>query len=1092
MSIARLEPSVNDETQRGNLAREEEDEEGQQEGSEREVPYSHVSDGTDNEDYTGDVTGGEESDYEEGSEVEQENLLSFSAFPLEAIGGQHVMVITAFRRFVAVGTSRGDVMLLEATSGVVFRLLHAHTNPISDITCDTSEKYIGSSDMSGLVTIHNLTSGTESYRKDFGRSIKSLSIHPFYGRRDERPAVVSSSDDVMLITKTMFLGRNVSVIHQKHGKVFCVKWCGADIIAWASETGVVLYSYSGKEVLQSIPRPENSLHLELYNCSLIWEPPRTLTCGWGNWIQEVVLRVSGRESGSRNQRVIVHPPVLTDTLRDPFRVCGMAAFGADRYAVLAATVEQEGCVGELGVRIVDRATFDPVYCARIATSHKHTLQFCLAFTQASCESAFEAPKLTMNNTPQHDPALPTKGSMYFVGCGDVIIRAAPADEDDHVQYLLGVGQVPEAYEYAQKYALTRYDLKGIGWRMLQHLLAVGKHEEAAFHLPRIIQYDCTEWETWIVKFDQRGLSHLLADVVPTKLPGNGSQSGCARETGNPSERIGEEYYELLLQRCLEKDVARFRKAVRRLSGLYKLEVICRAAEVRYNDWRLQVHRGSNVPEEEMRDLGDAYGMLLKLNGQYNEALRVLSRVAHSNELFELVQERHLFSEALELLPELFATNEGKTVELLLTPAPISSSTTTSSNAPATLTEDENDIDDHCLGPPLLFPPASVVQRLEFAHRGYLWSYLKALKMHDKAAYKEILRVYVQLVATLFIENEPSGMLQFLRENYSMLPKLKEIYALCKKEQMLDEMVFLLLRMGKEEEGLYVIVHEMKNMRKAVQFVADVPNKEDQTSLYKKLIHMVLEANAGFPSRNGQKYIEHEMKADETLSSIARRYGVDESDLRAANPVLDAEGGGGCSGNVSDLGDVVPQRRTCIVPLDLTKELIEAVVDMSVAHLVTLDPSLIIELLPDEEPMPHVGNCLATVARSKANSVALMEAVVCVATSDLLTCFESFYKRELSCIRVTHDGAVCPLCRRPTSEGVVVFRCLHAHHLRCVVNYFSGDNTLFDSLSNDEVERILKDPDGFINSTQWSGPISCCFCNQLTRVAELVEVEMQSA
>ncbi|RNF12792.1 vacuolar assembly protein vps41 [Trypanosoma rangeli] len=414
---------------------------------------------------------------------------------------------------------------------------------------------------------------------------------------------------------------------------------------------------------------------------------------------------------------------------------------------------------------------------------------------------------------------------------------------------------------------------------------------------------------------------------------------------------------------------------------------------------------------------------------------------------------------MEVLPLLFARNEDGTIQLLVEHVHSTDAAVDDGAVTAALQSG------------LCFSPAAVVQRLERTQRRYLWLYLKALQARDKAVYAALSETHAQLFATLFIENNPSGLLAFLRENSAHLPKLREICALCKKHQLLEEMVFLLARMGKEEEGLHIIVHEMKNVRKAVQFIADVPNVEDQLQLYKSLVQMSVDVNAMLHSRHGQKYIEHCVTEGETWDSISRKYGVDENDLRMAN-------GAGTPLFGGDMSRVAPASGTCIVPLNLLEALLRAIVDPSISGRVTLDPAQVVELLPENEPMPHVGSSIAAVARSKANDVRLMTAVVHVATSDLGKQYQTLYRRRGAAICVEPGMTMCPFCHQPTMAGVVVFGCSHTYHSNCVIGYLAGEGALLVEPADVDVGRFFKCPEEYLRPDTRQRSPRCLLCNEV--------------
>ncbi|KAG8348957.1 vacuolar assembly protein vps41 [Trypanosoma vivax] len=1030
----------------------------------------------------------EDEDSSETRLDHEDNLLSFVTLPLNWLNEHHIMVVTALRRFIIIGTNRGDVVLLEAKGGAVFRVLHAHTEPVSDISCDAAEEHVASCDKTGMVVVSSTNEQVEMYRKDFGKSVRSVALHPHYKQLDEHPLVLCGTDDIILVTKSVFpWGRKTTVLQQKRGKVFLVRWCGPDIIAWASERGLLLYSYPGKALLQLIPRPTDSAYLELYRCSLVWEEPCSIICGWGDWVQTVSLYEMstedrlrwGPEFCARTHRVDVRPPIRTNKGRHPYRVCGIAPFGTDRYLVLAGMVKQEGCVHQLEVRIVERDTFVNVYRGHISTNYRHSLQFSLAYSIGTGAISPRG-KSVSRGTSSHEVL---KECAYFIVCVDTVMKAVLTDDDDHVEYLISVDRVAEAYEYAQCHKITRLKLEDIGRCFMHYLFAMARYDEVVTCLPKIVSKNYAEWERWVVQFDQQGVSDLLIDVLPTTVSADNkagsAESCCAGKDAEPT-RIGEEYYELIILRCLERNILRFGEAVQRFKGLFRVDVVCRAVGVRYNDCKLHNCSGE-VSEDEKKVLGDAYGLLLQLKGQYDDALQVLLHVSGSDELFQLIRDKCLFEKAMELLPELFANNEEKTVQLLLEQL---AHIHTNDGAPL---YGDDDVEPAEQLPQLVsgrtspFAPLAIVRRLEWTQRYYLWVYLKALREHNKSAYAQVLNANVHLVATLFIENEPSGVLPFLREYFAFLPNLKDIYALCKKHQLLEEMVFILLRMGKEEEGLHIIVNEMRDVRKALEFIADIPSKDDQLDLYDRLIRMTAELHATLPSNSGGKYIEHKVREGEDITCIARRYGVSEEELKAINPLwgmnsdcLPVEGGGRSSGAPTAAPDV------CIVPLNLMQDLLRAVVDPSISNRVALDPALVVKHLPTGEPMPHVGKCIAEVTRCKANDVCLMEAVVGVETSDLLTHFKTLSRRRGCAVRVVPGAVTCPSCHQPAIGGVVAFGCSHVYHANCVVGYLTGENSLLIKNNGVGVEQVFRQPSTRCLLSGGQQSLRCVICHEVSQ------------
>ncbi|PWU91729.1 putative vacuolar assembly protein vps41 [Trypanosoma cruzi] len=132
-------------------------------------------------------------------------------------------------------------------------------------------------------------------------------------------------------------------------------------------------------------------------------------------------------------------------------------------------------------------------------------------------------------------------------------------------------------------------------------------------------------------------------------------------------------------------------------------------------------------------------------------------------------------------------------------------------------------------------------------------------------------------------------------------------------------------------------------------------------------------------------------------------------------------------------------------------------------------------VPKDEPMPHVGSRIANAARSKANDVWLMTAVVHVATSDLGKHYETLYRRRGAAIRVDPRMAVCSFCHQPTLADVVIFGCSHTYHANCVIGYLAGEGVLLVQPADVDVGRFFKHPEEYLRPGSRKVSPRCLVC-----------------
>lgn len=123
----------------------------------------------------------------------------------------------------------------------------------------------------------------------------------------------------------------------------------------------------------------------------------------------------------------------------------------------------------------------------------------------------------------------------------------------------------------------------------------------------------------------------------------------------------------------------------------------------------------------------------------------------------------------------------------------------------------------------------VVQYLQ-RHSELLLEYLDAYVRRDPV---ESGRYHWQLFG-LYVKYSREKILAFLKRSHNY--PIREAYELCEKEKLYEEMTFLLDKMGNTHEAVKVIVLNMKDMQRAIQYCKQI-NDED---LWNTLIKMSLE------------------------------------------------------------------------------------------------------------------------------------------------------------------------------------------------------------------------------------------------------------
>ncbi|KAG5496593.1 hypothetical protein JIQ42_03423 [Leishmania sp. Namibia] len=464
-------------------------------------------------------------------------------------------------------------------------------------------------------------------------------------------------------------------------------------------------------------------------------------------------------------------------------------------------------------------------------------------------------------------------------------------------------------------------------------------------------------------------------------------------------------------------------------------------------------------------LAASYGFLLRCAGRHEEALQVLLHLPASprsdREVFGLIRDQQLFHKARELLPELLRSREAATLQLLAehVAGPTGRSGVTDGGdaaaaSPAVLAARAGgaapsspspsgvpflDVAQYGSGQDPLCTE-SVISRLEHSDRLRLLRYLNLVQAFYPKVFVQVAKQHAQLVATLYIDYDRPSLLPFLKQMSMYIERIRELHALCHKQHFLEEEIFLLFRMGREDEALRILVEKMHDLPRALKFVVSVPDLEEQAVLFTRLVDYTVAYNATLPtcnldSRKGAttepgvrvRYVMHHTAPNDTYASIAQQYRAALEDICTANgvsaasgsaalpPLLAGEGGSTRRKSSGPLfqGEGKGRRRAsydaeaaknlpapppqCVVPLNLFGDLLETLAKPQFMEHPALDVRLVLLKLPSREPILHAGLSIAAIAHAMAEEISFSSTVSAVGGKDLMGYYGQLLKRRTAAI-----------------------------------------------------------------------------------------------
>lgn len=173
---------------------------------------------------------------------------------------------------------------------------------------------IATSSLDGQAILHSLASGTTT-GYNFKRPLRSIALEPSYNSSQTKSYVCGglAGDLVLTYRSSLSLGglenmfgltpnlvpnfglggggQSQKIIHSGEGPIWTIRWKG-DVIAWANDAGVRLWSVSRGERLAFIEREQDSPRADLFQCTLQWVDEGSLIVGWADLVR--LLKVTTR------------------------------------------------------------------------------------------------------------------------------------------------------------------------------------------------------------------------------------------------------------------------------------------------------------------------------------------------------------------------------------------------------------------------------------------------------------------------------------------------------------------------------------------------------------------------------------------------------------------------------------------------------------------------------------------------------------------------------------------------------------------------------------------------------------------------------
>ncbi|KZP04416.1 vacuolar protein sorting-associated protein 41 [Athelia psychrophila] len=722
-------------------------------------------------------------------------------------------------KVLALGTHNGFIHILDL-KGTRIKSFKPHKASVLDIRLDATAEFVATASMDGQIVIHSLT-GTESYAFDLKRPIRTMDLEPHFAKRSSRAFVCGGMAESLILREKSWLGHTKeTVLHTGEGPIWHVRWRDR-LIAWANDLGVKIYDTVSQSRITYIDRPEGSPRADLFKCTLHWQDDSTLLIAWADHIKVARIRARPRNPAAAPPSTAGQPPLIveiTAVFQLDCMVSGIVPHPTPGLSPMSDAASRRSSLS--GISAAPPALTSLLVLAYSPPDTSYLTGDERTDDRAQqARKAAERPELRIISRAGEEltaDAL-SVADFHLWGCNDYvlaevdgagaggddddaakwyavmsprdIVLVKPRDGRDHVAWLLERKRYEEALDAIEKIQPTpgdgangELDAVEVGQRYIEHLVAEGSFAKAARLCPKVCGQDAERWERWIWVFAERKHLHTIIPFVPTEAP-----------------KLGHVVYEMMLGHFLTHDRQALLQMIKEWpKDIYDLSVIIVAVQSTLDRAPSSSSVPNGGPAGSNSILMECLAELYTANRQPGKALPFYLRLRRAN-VFDLIREHNLYmdvqDQALLLVDFDHELMEKRKTEGLVVYAE-------KSEAIQLLVDHIHSI-----------PIARVEQQLN-ARPYYLFLYLDALMAKDP----NLVFVYADRQVELFAEFATPRLIDFLRaSNYYNLEKA---YKACKERDLVTEMVFLLGRMGNNQEALTLIIERLGDVSRAIEFAKE--------------------------------------------------------------------------------------------------------------------------------------------------------------------------------------------------------------------------------------------------------------------------------
>lgn len=710
---------------------------------------------------------------------------------------------SAFHDNVFVFGTHSGYILLTTPDFVVIRAFKAHRASI--LSLYTDGVWFASASMDGTVVIGSVADGTDIVMFDYKRPVHAVILDKNYQRT--RSFICGGMSGKVVYSSKNWLDQRVdTVLDRDKGPIVAIEMID-DLVLWMNDAGITIYHIPSRQVISVIEKPEDSFRSDLYWPRISFPETDRLLIAWGNYIWSLRASVKGpintNTGAGSSMKSRILPAAASLSFRSSYQekkveiehkfkvdylIAGIASFKDDQWIVLAYNQSEKHPV--TGRPVPQNPDIRILSSVDASTQHEEEIGFNFS----------ENLGLNDYNLGVHIGANLTR---FFIICARDAVIAEQVQMDDRLAWLLERGLYYDAWVMS-RYLVSPTKRLEYGVQHLEKLVDHSEWDEAASWLKLLLYVDTEElplsdtrstiatkmsavldaeekealikeirvqWEKWSELFLKEGKVRSISEAIPT----------------DPRWNLNKSIFSRILDFWLHESTER---AVQLLQN-WDLEL--------YNFKDIATSIEGILEENPQNDrLRSMLCQLYVASFEPGKAVPHLYALRDSG-IIEFLNTHHILPNFIEDIPK-FARlrfENAADIERL----PISQIQSRLQDIIKVLVEKRNEIS------PKFVLDLMFREHLDIMNYFYLEELIRIDELLVKGYENDRIKLYSQY-------SRPK-LFPFLINNHDY--DISKAIDICEANALVDELVYLLGRIGQNKKALKLIVEELEDPEKAINF-----------------------------------------------------------------------------------------------------------------------------------------------------------------------------------------------------------------------------------------------------------------------------------